>query len=574
MILTSHTVKGHVYWDVATSKRILNLPRKQMVLYLGRLDKISPLAAEQKLSKVRALGDPSLTLKFESLLVKQGYAVPPSLHSLDLKTVRSYGPELALVRLAEDIELVSLIDSSILKGGGPSLGKMVIALAIYASLRPGSVWRFVEWYKRSPLPIFIDLPLEQVTYEAALNTLDYLQPIKTRPIETETYSRVRRRFNYACKRIFIDSTPQELAGELCKVIAKFGHSKRGGTSKRRQILITFMVDQAGVLLGHEIFSGNKNDAKTLKSINKRLREEYDEEVRGGARVVDRGYASLANVRAMKRKKENFLAALRAHPKSLKLLEEITIPHQDWKEVDKGVRASSVLRKGLKFVVTWNDEVAKRNRDGREAKMKKAKDDLKALAQANAEGRVKSRAERERKVGAILRKHGVGRFLKIKGDKKGFGFEVVETGKTQEKADGDGYQVFVTTEVDMTEKEVFDAYRTRDIIEKVIRTLKSSLGLGPVYLTKKEHVLGHIYVHALAYQLRATMALQLKESQVEMTPEEALWELEKLQVAELVVKGEEIGVIRKLTRMDGVVKKLAHVFMFTKDDRLPGVEVAL
>ncbi len=574
MYLTSKTVKGHDYHYVLSSMRGDNRHWKKTVLYLGRLDSLQAGQASHTLAQVRALGDPSLALKFESLLVKHGYAVPPSLQSLDLKAVRSYGPELALVRLAEELDLVSLVDASVPKGGGPSLGKVTLALAVYASLRPGSVWRFVEWYRRSPLPIFLNLAPEQVTYDAALNALDYLQPANTRAIEAETYLRVRRRFSYACERIFIDSTPQELAGELCKVIAKFGHSKSGGTSKRRQILITFLVDQKGVLLGHEVFRGNKNDAKTLGSINKRLSEGYDEEVRGGARVVDRGYASLANVRAMKRKKESFLVALRAQPKSLKLLEEIAMPHQQWKEVDKGIRAASMVRDGLKWVVTWNDEVAKRNADGREAKIKKARAKLEALAKAIAKGRVKSRAQRDRKVGAILRKHGIVRFLRIRGEKKGFGFEVVETGKAQEKAEHDGYQVFVTTELDMTEKEVFDAYRARDIIEKVIRTLKSSLGLGPVYLTKKEHVLGHVYVHALAYQLRATMALQLKEAQVEMSPEEALWELEKLQVAELVVKGDEIGVIRKLTRMDGDVKTLAHVFKLAGKDGLPGVERGL
>ena len=37
---------------------------------------------------------------------------------------------------------------------------------------------------------------------------------------------------------------------------------------------------------------------------------------------------------------------------------------------------------------------------------------------------------------------------------------------------DGYQVFVTTEFDLNEKEVLESYRTRDQIEKAIRTLKS------------------------------------------------------------------------------------------------------
>ena len=60
---------------------------------------------------------------------------------------------------------------------------MTLAMAVYANLRPGSLWRFVEWYRRSPLPLFLQLPPDQVTYEATLNTLDYLQPERTRPWE-------------------------------------------------------------------------------------------------------------------------------------------------------------------------------------------------------------------------------------------------------------------------------------------------------------------------------------------------------------------------------------------------------
>jgi transposase len=68
---------------------------------------------------------------------------------------------------------------------------------------------------------------------------------------------------------------------------------------------------------------------------------------------------------------------------------------------------------------------------------------------------------------------------------------------------------------------------RDRIEKSIRTLKSCLGHGPVYLSTKEHVLGHVYVHALAYQLRSVTGLKLKGSSIPMTAEQALWELEKI-----------------------------------------------
>ena len=492
---------------------------------------------------------------------------------MDLAIVRSYGPELTLVRLAEELGVVELIEGESPKGGGPPLGKMTLAMAVYANLRPGSLWRFVEWYRRSPLPLFLQLPPEQVTYEATLNTLDYLQPERTRPWESELYARVRKSFHYDCERIDIDSTVVELSGTLCRVLAKFGHSKQGGTSKHRQIMVTFLVDQRGSLLGHEVFPGNTNDTRTLTTVDRRLRESYDSSVAKAPRVVDRGYASLENVRKLRRRKERFLVALRAQPKGLRLLEALG-PQAQWSEIRPGVRAASLERDGMKYVVTWNDEVAERIGNGRKAKMAKARTALDGLARAIAEGRVTSRSERDAKVGAILRKFGMTRYLRVKGARKGFGFTVEETGALSAKEAEAGYQVYATTEEWLTEGEVVDFYRQRDRIEKSIRTMSSCLGLGPVYVSKPEHVRGHVFVHALGYHLRNAGQLRLEEQGVAMSIDEALWELERLQVGELVAKGSEVGAVRKLTRADGTLAHLVQVFSLAEKGQFPGVEGGL
>ena len=86
---------------------------------------------------------------------------------------------------------------------------------------------------------------------------------------------------------------------------------------------------------------------------------------------------------------------------------------------------------------------------------------------------------------------------------------------------DGYQVYVTTEKEMSDADIVKAYRSRDRIEKALCTLKSCLGLDSEYLSRKEHVLCHVYVHALAYQLRSVMGLKLKEGSTGMTAEQAL-----------------------------------------------------
>ena len=563
MFLLPKTVKGHRYYYIVSSRRRDNRPVPETLLYLGRLDGLSGREVAGKRTEVKALGDALLAMEFETLLVRLGYPPPPpSLQEMDVTRVRSYGPELALYRVAEELSLIELIDRTGRKGGDPSLGKMAFSLAAYANMYHGSMFRFVKWYERSPLPIFLDMPPAQVTYDASLNTLDYLQPERTGKMERELYSAITKRFGYGCGRIDIDSSPVELSGELCRVIARFGRSKNGGTGKRRQILITFMLDQKSILLGHEVFPGNRNDAKTLKRVNGRLK---DYSVPDAPRVVDRGYASMKNINTWKRRKEHFLAALKSKPKGLRLLDKLG-PHTGWKVIGEGVYASSLIRDGLKWIVTWNDDVARRNGDGRRARVENASKELDALLASIKTGRVKSRSDRDRRIGAILRRHRVSRLISVRGERKGMGFT-----HTVKDADGNaGYQVYATTETSLSERDVVDAYRARDRVEKAIRTMKSCLGLGPVWVTKKEHVLGFVYIHALAYQLRSVMSLMLGEAHIDMSVDEALWELERLNAVEFVVGGNEIAVMRRLTAVDGVVNTLAQVFSFASDEGYPGI----
>ncbi len=57
----------------------------------------------------------------------------------------------------------------------------------------------------------------------------------------------------------------------------------------------------------------------------------------------------------------------------------------------------------------------------------------------------------------------------------------------------------------------------------------------------------------------------------MTAEQALWELEKLQVAELIVKGDEIHAARKLTRMGDATASIIQLFSFGEEATFPGIE---
>jgi transposase len=474
---------------------------------------------------------------------------------------------LALHKLCEEIDFISIINRHGYKGGGPELGKIVEAMIIARNCDPFSYFQLQDWYSRSKLPFFLNLPSEELTYDVAIRALDYLQPENTIPMQIALYENIRRVHGYECKRLDIDLTSTYFEGQEC-VLAEYGHP-RGHSSDKLQIVIAFVVDQKGVLVTHKVWPGNRTDVKSLKPVDRCLKNEFNLDA---PRVVDRGMATWKNLAYMDRKKERYLVALRAGIKGTGLLEEIKIPKEDWVNAGDKQVAASVIKGRRKYVVVWNASVAETNKNERESKISRVEEELKAVLESIEKGEIESRTERDEKIGQIKRKYGVIRSLITKGKRKGFSF-TFEWTKTLAEADKyDGYQIFVTTEFDLSEKEVIESYKTRDQIEKAIRTLKSVLGLHPQYVRTKKHVLGNIFVCTTAFQLRSIMGMRLKDEGIDMSVEEAMKTLEQLKAVHIVVKKDDgVQVLRKLTDLDSETRTLVEVFNMAENEKFPEVD---
>jgi transposase len=558
MIFRAKPRKGRDYYSVVTSVRIADKVREKTVLYIGRLDSLTEPERLEIKKKLEELAEPKLIPKFHSILFSIGYSFPSPISLLSVEKVYEYGRELALHKLCEEIDFISIINRHGYKGGGPELGKIVEAMAIARNCDPSSYFQLHEWYSRSKLPFFLKLPPEELTYNVAIRALDYLQPKNTIPMQVVLYENIRKVYGYECERLDIDITSTYFEGNEC-VLAEFGHP-RGHTKDKLQIVVAFVVDQKGVLVTHKVWPGNRTDAKSLKPVDRCLKNEFGLDAQ---RVVDRGMATWENLNYMDRKKERYLVALRASVKGTGLLEEIKFPREEWVKVGDNEVAGSVIRGRRKYVVVWNSEVAETNKKNRESRISKAEEELKAVLESVEKGEIESRGERDEKIGHVKRKYKVTRYLATKG-RKGFSFTVERTKALAEAGKYDGYQVFVTTEFDLSEKDVVESYRIRDQIEKAIRTLKSVLGLHPQYVRTKEHVLGNIFVCATAFQLRSILRMKLKDKEIDMSVEEAMKTLERLKAVHIVVKKDEgIQVLRKLTSFDGDIRTLVEVFNLTE-----------
>lgn len=71
----------------------------------------------------------------------------------------------------------------------------------------------------------------------------------------------------------------------------------------------------------------------------------------------------------------------------------------------------------------------------------------------------------------------------------------------------GYNMLVTSEISMCDKDVYDAYHNLWRIEESFRIMKSQLDARPVYLQKEDTIVGHFLICYLAVLL--TRLLQFK-----------------------------------------------------------------
>ena len=559
--------RGHTYYAVYHGKRLVNKVKRETKLYIGNLDNLDEPRRIDIEKKLKELGDPSLIQKFHSILLSGGYSLPSPISTFEIEEIYSYGQELALHKVCEEIGLVDTINHFSPKGGGPELGKIVEIMAIARNCDPCSYYQLPDWFSRTALQFFLKVSQDEFTYDVALNALDYLQPRNTIPMQSKLYENIRRTYGYECERLDIDLTSTYFEGHEC-VLAEFGHP-RGHSSDKRQIVIAFVVDQKEILVTHRVWPGNRTDVKSLKPVDRCLKNDFGLNAK---RVVDRGMASWENIKYMERKKERYLVALRAEVKGTELLDEIKKPRDEWTKVGDDEVAISVIRGKRKFIVLWNASVAGTNKKERVSKVSKAEEELNKIMISVEMGKVSDKSERDEKIGYIKRKYGVTKYIETVDKVDGLNFTIKRRANLDEVEKYDGYQVFVTTELDLSEIEIIESYRVRDQIEKAIRTLKSVLGLHPQNVRTKEHILGNIFICATAFQLRSILRMKLKDKGIDTSIEDAMRMLERLKAVHIAVgKDGEIQVYRKLRNIDGEVRKLVDVFKLSDNEKFPEVD---
>lgn len=552
MFLSKRYRRGHYYYLVVKTYREDGKVKQKPLLYLGRLDNLTPTMKRKLERKLRRLKDPKPLEQFREELEKQGYGKALfSVGQINVNQVLDFGDVLAQWIIAQELGIPEIIDEHATKGGGSlGVGELATIMAINRNSEPCSRLKLPRWYSRTSLPLITGINPEELKENTLLRTLNYLQEERTRRIQKDVYERIKKTYGVKPGKVYYDVTSTYFEGTRCP-LARHGHS-RDRRPDKLQIVLGIAVDQQGILITHSVFPGNTADISTIEEMSRRLKEEFG--IEDMLLIVDQGMISEKKIAFLDEKRYDYLL-------SLGLKKGVIDKARDgeWEVIDEKTKAL-VLEfeengRAKRYIVGCNSEMAEDDKAYRKSRIQRVAEKLDGIKATVKKGKLKKKTKIAERAGKALK--GVKRYFSVEYGEGHFDYRI-KGDVVKKEGLYDGYYVLSTTR-EMEVKEAITAYREKDKVEKAIRCIKSFIDIRPSYVWKESHVIGHVFVCMLAYQLRSVMNHVLKSSDADMSIEEALEYLQSIKVVEIRFAGDRAEVVRKVTDLDEGQAMLVEVF---------------
>jgi len=414
--------------------------------------------------------------------------------SLELVRPRSVGVEhagltaLAWLGISDVLESIGMNARQRACALGTIVGRMA---------QPGSelaTWRWLT--HKSALGELIETDFEGLTLMGLYRASDML--VRHREtIEDALFTRINELFSLQATVTLYDLTNTYFEGEVSgNVQAKRGHSKE----KRFDcplVTLGLVLDGSGFVRRSRVFEGNVAEAGTLEGMLKGLGSPE-----GAMVIMDRGIATEANIDWLIKHHYRYLVVSREKNRRFDANQAVT-------------------------TTTASEETIKIQRvdDGKEARLycysEKRQEKESAIERrfterfeqgltALAKGLEKPRGTKHRdklaeRIGRLKEKsHGIGRHYTItvtydESGKKARSLTWEKTPLDGTRLTHPGVYCLRTNELTWDEATLWRTYTMLTDLEAVFRSLKSELGLRPVFHHKEARTEGHLFITVLAYQ---------------------------------------------------------------------------
>jgi transposase len=544
----TRTGRTYTYYSlVETVRSPAGAVRQRTICYLGRLDNLRP---PDWLRIAERLPDPAWLPRLQR---EVGYAPPPTAAgavaavevlpaSISWRHPRRLGDVYVALRAWQYLGLDRLLQR--LLGTVATRVPMAHVAALIAVNRlvdPRSERGIYSWIPRTALPELLDLRYARLSLNHLYRCLSLVEPHK-RIIENHLAERGRDLFHFQNDLLLYDLTSTYFEGRLeDNPKAQRGYS-RDHRPDCKQLCIGLVVNRDGFPLGYESLPGNRADATTLLPMIQTL------EARFGAcpRILcfDRGMATEANLRQLRRTQRNYLcgsrrAVVRQHLPVIRsgpwtvvrssAAEQPTIEvHELPSKCHEDVRERWLLCRSAGCRL--------KEQQMYDARLAKARQRLAKLQAQVAVGTfttphvILSKAKKA--VGRTHDLQGIFTF-ELRRVNDGQQLHVAESASAiQDERDLQGVYLLRTTVAALTPADLWTMYMLLTRVEAAFRNLKTDLCIRPIYHHKENRGDAHVLFAVLAYALSITIQLRYRQHGGDLTTPALLETLQDVQLAEL------------------------------------------
>lgn len=428
------------------------------------------------------------------------------LEKIENANIHTVGPELIFGTLFDRI------------GFGIIPGKLFRHLVIARLAYPGSKLKTVDYIRR--------YRGEEIAVDTVYRFLDRLNKEYKAKVEKVAYQYTQKRLKTVSV-VFYDMTTLYFEAEAEDDLRKIGFSK-DGKFQCPQIMIGLLVGKNGYPIGYDIFEGNTFEGHTLLPILDQIRKKY--RFPKPVVIADAGLLSNENLKNLVAQSYQFIIGGRLKNESEKMKEEVLKKAAGMQDGE-----SFMLKKkdGLKILITYSSQRAKKDAHNRERGVKKLRQRVKSgkLTKENISNR------------------GYNKFLRLIGKTA----VEIDEGKIVTDQKWDGLKEYVTN-TKLSAKSVVENYRHLWQIEKAFRISKSDLRVRPIFHRLRRRIEAHICIAFVAYTIYKELERLLHKNKVGFSPQRGAELTHNMYELDCILPGEHMPT-QLLLKMDPEQQKL-------------------
>ncbi len=425
--------------------------------------------------------------------------------TLELVQPRSVGVEHVGLYALDQLQLAPLLESL---GVNAVTRAMILAQVVGRMAAPGSELATWGWLsERSALPELLDLSLPDLSIMRLYRAADVLMKHQA-AIEDHLFGRVRDLFGLEATVTLYDLTNTYFEGGAAAIpMAKRGHSKEK-RSDCPLLTLGLVLDASGFVRRSRVLAGNAVECRTLEGMLKDL-----DTPAGALIVMDRGIATEANLAWLREQGYRYLVVSRERTRIM--------PQGEMTLTTAGgdtVRVEKVLDEAAGEVRLYCHSPG---RELKEAGINQRFCDrfeaglMKLSAGLGSPRGVKRPEQIHERIGKLKQaSFGVAQHYAISLETNSEETQVTRLTWEKQPVSGTmmsdpGVYCLRSNETGWSEEQLWRTYMMLTDLESVFRSLKSELGLRPVYHLKAERADGHLFISVLAYQCVQLIRRQLK-----------------------------------------------------------------